>query len=138
VIVEEANKIYTQKAEIRKFGLTIAVVLVILGGFFWWRGKEYCVYLFYISFAFLFLAITAPVVLKPVYKTWMTFALILNWIMTGVILSLLFYLILTPIGFFGKLFGKNYLNLKFNKHNKSYWITKEIRQGDKSEYEKQF
>lgn len=134
----KTDKTHTEKVEIRKFGITIAAALVILAGFFWWRGKEYYIYFVFISFAFLFFTLSAPVVLKPVYKIWMLFALILNRIMTGVILSILFYLILTPIGFLGKLFGENYLNLKLNKHNKSYWIPKEKRSGEKSDHEKQF
>lgn len=131
------DKIHTEKVEIRKVGLTITAVLAILGVFFWWRGRDCYICLFLISFAFLFFTFTAPIALKPVYKAWMILSVILNQIMTGLILSILFYLILTPIGFFGKLFGKNYLNLKFNKHN-SYWIPKERKKDDKSKHERQF
>ena len=138
MIIEETDKSQREEVEVRKFGITIAIAFAILSGFFWWRGKEYYIYCVAISLVFLLFTLIAPAVLKPAYKAWMFFAMILNFIMTRIILSLLFYLILTPIGFFGKLFGENFLNVKFNKHTKSYWIPKASKQGEKSEYEKQF
>jgi hypothetical protein len=55
-----------------------------------------------------------------------------------VILSVLFYLVVTPIGLLGRLFGKGFLDLKFNRNVDSYWIPKAKVKLEKSDYERQF
>ena len=50
----------------------------------------------------------------------MAFSIILGWIMTRIILSLLFYLLITPIGLITRLFGNDYLRLK-ESNSSSYW-----------------
>ena len=123
MINEEIRNIKSGRKELRKFGLTMGIVLGLLGGFTWWRGKGYFYYFFIISTLFFFFAFAFPSALKLVNKAWMTLAILMSWVMTRVILSLLFYLGITPMGFLARLFGKDFLGLKFNKNTaKSYWI----------------
>ena len=56
----------------------------------------------------------------------MSFAIILGWFMTRFILSLLFYLIVTPIGLITRVLGKDFLELKKEASNGSYWNQREI------------
>jgi len=138
MIVEEIKNIKSGKGDLRKFGITMGIVLVLLGGLIWWRGKDYYSYLFILSAVFFPLGLVIPLLLKPVHKIWMTLAILMSWFMTRVILSVLFYLGLTPIGFLAKLFGKDFLGLKFSKNTThSYWIPKE-KVKDRNNYEKQF
>lgn len=138
MIFEEIGNIRSGRRELRKFGLTMGIVLVLLGGFMWWRGKDYYYYLLGVAATFIFIGVAIPFLLKPIHKFWMTLAVLMSWVMTRVILSLLFYLGLTPIGFLAKLFGKDFLGLKFNKNSTdSYWIPKE-KVKDRNNYEKQF
>jgi hypothetical protein len=58
--------------------------------------------------------------------------------MTRVILSLLFYLIITPIGLFLRILGKDLLGLKEEKNQKSYWNMRNSEKEQKQNYEKQF
>ena len=137
MIPEEIRNIKSGRRELRKFGLTMGIVLLLLGGFTWWRGKDYYFYFPWLSGAFIFLALVIPSVLKPVNKMWMTLAILMGWVMTRIILSLLFYLGITPMGFIARLFGKDFLGIKFNKQAaKTYWIPKE-KVKDQN-YEKQF
>ena len=69
---------------------------------------------------------------------WMIFAVILGWFMTKVILSLLFYLIITPIGLFLRIIGKDLLNLEEKKQQKSYWNMRNSEEEQNQNYEKQF
>ena len=85
MIIEETDKSQREEVEVRKFGITIAIAFAILSGFFWWRGKEYYIYCVALSLAFLLFTLIAPAVLKPAYKAWMFFAMILNFIMTRII-----------------------------------------------------
>jgi hypothetical protein len=72
----------------------------------------------------------------------MTVAVVIGWFMTRLILSVLFYAVITPIGLVSKVSGKEFLDKKFNKHvNKkvsSYWLHRKETLFDKNRYEKQF
>lgn len=139
MIHEEIKNIKGGKGELRKFGLTMGIVLLLLGGFTWWRGKDYYFYFLCLSGAFIFLALIIPSVLKPINKMWMSLAILMSWVMTRVLLSVLFYLGITPMGFLARLFGKDFLGLRFNKQTTvSYWILKENRKFEKADYERQF
>ena len=75
--------------------------------------------------------------LKPFYLIWMIFAAILGWVMTRVILCLVFYLILTPIGLITRLLGEDFLNLKRGNFG-SYWNNRDAVEELKQDYKKQF
>ena len=68
----------------------------------------------------------------------MAFAVILGWFMTRLILMILFYFILTPIGLLGKLFGYNFLENNFNSSANSYWNLRDSKSEINQGYEKQF
>ncbi|MBM2832873.1 MAG: hypothetical protein HW406_34 [Candidatus Brocadiaceae bacterium] len=126
MITEEINNIKSGRHELRKFGITIGIVLLLVGGFAWWRGKDYYFYFLGTSELFLFLALVTPSVLKPINKIWMTLAILMSWVMTRVILCILFYLGITPIGLLARLFKKDILGIKFSNQTAcSYWIPKE-------------
>ena len=80
------------------------------------RGKDLFVYFFSIGSILIILGGIAPLILKPIYKIWMIFAVIISWIMTRIILSVLFFSIITIIGLFTRLLGKDFLNLKSKKY----------------------
>ena len=68
----------------------------------------------------------------------MTFAVILGLVMTRVILSIVFYLILTPIGLITRLFGKDFLDLLNKSNTESYWNNRNSDFELNQDYEKQF
>ena len=138
MVVQDIKNIKSGKRELRKFGFTVGIALGIFGGLFLWRGKEYYDILFYIAGAFILLGLVAPIILKPIQKIWMTLAIILGWVMTRVILCILFYVIVTPIGLISRLFGKRFLDLEFDENARTYWVPKQSSRIDKSDYEKQF
>lgn len=138
MIIEEIRNIKSGKRELRKFGITVGIVLGLLGGLFLWRGRDYYSYFLILSAALLLLGLAVPILLKPIYKVWMTLAVLLGYLMTRVILSVLFFLVVTPIGLLARLFGKNFLDTEFEKSGNSYWIPKERIELKKSDYERQF
>ena len=138
MIVEEIRNIKSGTSELRKFGITIGIVLGLLGGLFLWRERDYYSYFFILSIALLFLGMVLPILLKPIYKIWMSFAIIMGLFMTGVILSVLFYTVFTLIGLIARLFGKQFLDLKMDKSQESYWNLRESKGFKQSEYERQF
>ena len=137
-MLEEIKNIKSEKSDLRKFGITIGVILLIIAGFLFWKEKESFQIFLAIGITLFLTAIALPSVLKPVYWIWMIFAIILGWFMTRLILSLLFYVVFTSIGLTLRFFGKQFLELRWDKSKESYWNfrTKEHLQNEN--YEKQF
>jgi len=134
-MIEEIKNIKTTKKEIRKFGFLMGGVLIVIAIFLLWKGSSYYQTVFLIGILFGILGLIIPMILKPIYIIWMTFATILGWIMTRVILTVLFYLIVTPIGLIAWIFGAKFLDLSWNKNVNSYWNKREKIVSD---IEKQF
>ena len=124
--------------ELRKFALTMFFALAILGAVLIWRKRDIGFVLWGIGSAALLIAWVQPRLLSPVHKYWMKLALALGLISSHVILALLYYLVLAPIGLVMRVVGKNPLNLHFDNKAKSYWIKREYRKYDKQCYERMF
>ena len=137
MIIEEIKNIKSSKKELRQFGITIGVVTGLLALVAFLRQKDTLILFSIVSVTFLFFGIVFPVVLKPIQKIWMSLAVIIGWFMTRVILIVLFYLVVTPLGLVAKIFGKGSLGLKFNPDTLTYWIPKDYAK-DKKSYENQF
>ena len=137
-MLEEIKNIKSEKSDLRKFGITIGVILLIIAGFLFWKEKESFQILLTFGITFCILGIAIPIILKPIYWVWMIFATILGWIMTRVILSLLFYIIITPIGLILRFFGKQFLELRWDKSKESYWNYRTNEHLKKENYGKQF
>lgn len=142
MLKKDIKNIRSGKSDLRKFGLSVGIVLGLLGSLFWWRGKDFYSYFLVVSIALILLGLVAPSVLKPFQKAWMTIAVVIGWFMTRVILTILFYGVVTPLGLISRLFGKDFLNKKFDKNAgkniSSYWIPKNKTTVDKNSYEQQF
>ena len=137
-MIEEIKNIKSEKSDLRKFGITIGVIFLIIAGFLLWKEKESYQILLTFGVTLFILGIAIPIILKPIYWVWMIFATILGWIMTRVILSLLFYTIFTPIGLILRFFGKQFLELRWDKSKESYWNFRTNEHLKKEYYEKQF
>ncbi|MDP6401058.1 MAG: SxtJ family membrane protein [Candidatus Marinimicrobia bacterium] len=137
-MLEEIKNIKSEKSDLRKFGITIGVILLIIAGFLFWKEKESFQILLTFGITFCILGIMIPFILKPIYWIWMIFATILGWIMTRIILSLLFYIIFTTIGLTLRLFGKQFLSLRVDKLNNSYWNDRKTEKRVLKDYEKQY
>ena len=137
-MLEEIKNIKSKKSDLRNFGITIGVILLIIAGFLFWKEKESSQILLTFGVTLCILGIVIPFILKPIYWVWMIFATILGWIMTRVILSLLFYTIFTPIGLILRFFRKQFLELRWDKSKESYWNFRTNEYLKKENYEKQF
>ena len=118
------NKLMRNKIarNLRKFGLTMAVAFAVFGVLFLWREKQFWPYMFYISAFFGILGLIYPRILSPVEWVWMKMAHYIGLITTPVILTLTFYLVVTPMALIMRLIGKDILRLKRNPMAETYWI----------------
>jgi len=138
MIIEDIRNIRGEKRDLRNFGITMCVGLGVLAALFFWRGKGAYIYFLVLSPIFLILGLTVPVALKLAHKVWMSLAVVLSWFMTRVILSLLFYVGITPISLLGRLFGRRFLDVGMEDWRESYWVYREKRGEDGATYEKQY
>tara|TARA_B100000902_G_C27091633_1_gene804114 strand:+ start:329 stop:739 length:411 start_codon:yes stop_codon:yes gene_type:complete len=134
---EEIKNIKTSKKDFRSFGITIGIILFIISCLLFYYDKESYRIIVIIASTFLGVGLILPVFLKPIYLVWMTFAVILGWVMTRLILSLVFYLIITPISLITRILGEDFLSLKNNSSN-TYWNNRNSSTELNQDYEKQF
>ena len=137
-ILDDLKKLKTGVRELRKFGLMVGGVFFAIGVLFWLRHKpSYPVFLGLGSTLILFGAIW-PRALKYIYILWMALAFTLGFIMSNVILTVFFFLLVTPIGLLARLFGKDFLAQKLDKKAATYWIPRGKETKTAESYERQF
>ena len=139
-ISKEIKALDTSSKEIRKFGLVIAIALGVIGSFVYVKFGNFDVvgWLWGIGLLFLILGFILPSVLRPVYRIWMLLAYFIGGIVSRVILTVLFYVVLTPTGLVLRLFGKDVLDQKFDKRQESYWVKKDLSGHTKEQYRKMY
>lgn len=137
-MLEDIRNIKSGKKEIREFGLTIGTILVILGLVALWRGKEIAPYFLTVGIFFGVFGLIFPCALKPLQKIWMTFSLVVSFFMSRVIISILFFVVLTPIGLIMRLLRKDILDQKQDKSRESYWQDSTGKSKNKKIYENQY
>jgi hypothetical protein len=138
VIADELRAVKSGRAELRRFGITMAVGLAVIGALFLWRDKGEPLVLFGLAAVFLVLGLAIPLVLRPIQRAWMAFAIVLGWVMTRVILVILFYVGITPVALVARIAGKRFLALGFEPDRESYWEPREKSDRGKERYETQF
>ncbi len=138
MLKEEFKHIKETKKDLRKFGITVGIVLAGIGLLLFYFEKPSAIYFISIGGLLVLFGVLFPQVLKPLNKIWMSLAIILGFIMTRVILTTLYYLVITPIGFLAKIFGKKFMTLKYDKSAKSYWEKRTNIQKKQIDYERQF
>ena len=119
-ITEEIKALSPQKRDLRNLGLVFLVALGLIGAILLWKGRPSGPYWTGAGVLFGLWGLAWPAGLKPVYKVWMAFAVILGYFVSRILLSAIFYLVVTPIGLVMRLLGKDLLDRKL-KDRDSYW-----------------
>jgi predicted permease len=138
MLKEEFKLIKESKKDLRKFGLTVGGVLVIIAVFLFYFEKPPAIYFAIIGALLISIGLIYPTILKPLNKGWMGLAIVLGFIMSRVILTIFFYIILTPISLLAKIFRKKFMVLKYDKSAKTYWEKRSIIHKKPIDYERQF
>jgi hypothetical protein len=138
MLLEDFKQLKTGRRELRSFGLLVGGVFLALGLLFLWREKPYYPWFIIPGVALIIPGFLFPKTLKPVYLLWMTLALALGFVVSHVILTVFFFLVITPVGLLARVAGKDFLRLKLDRQTPSYWIPREQRPATPERYERQF
>lgn len=132
------NSNSTEKHDIRKFGIIAFLFfgcLCVLGV---WTGKSVPIYLFgFLSIVGLgFILIPEP--LRPLYVGWLKIAHFIGKVVTTTMLSLAYYLVITPSAMLKRIFGGAPLPVKPDKSLDSYWVTRDEKAQPKERFLKRY
>ena len=118
----------------RSFGVVFFIVFLLIGLYPILKGNDLRIWSLIISFIFLSLGLINSRILTPLNRLWFKFGLLLGKFISPIIMGIIFFIVVTPIGIIMRLFKKDLLNLKFKK-KETYWIEKK---GPKSKMKNQF
>ena len=110
----------------RSFGIVFAVVFAIIA--FWslvFHGGPIRLWALAIAAIFLVIAFVAPQVLKPLNRLWFKFGMLLSKIISPIVMGIIFFITVTPIGLIRRIKNPDPLNQAFDKDADSYWIVRD-------------
>ena len=140
MIIEEIKTVISQSSrrDWRQFGYVMAGVLILLSLFALWKQKPWGQITLPAGLLFLLAAWFAPRILKGLYAVWMSLAVTMGFIMTRVILTLLFLIVFAPAGLILRLLRKDPLHQSIDPSASSYWIRRKPQRYDPVQTEKQY
>ena len=122
-VKDELKTLEISKKILRKFGVMVGGIFLLIGFWIYYPSQNPLGIIFLVVGAFLFLSgLLVPRTLSKIYKVWMGLAFTLGWLMSRILLTILFYFVITPIGLLAKLVGKDFLDINYKLKRESYWI----------------
>jgi hypothetical protein len=122
----------------REFGLTTGGIIAALFGLAlpWLFGRPFPIWPWIVGGVLVAWALIAPGTLKLIYTPWMKLASLLSKVTTPIVLGIAFFLVLLPVGFLSRLFGRDLMKKRFDSSADSYRI--KVKPRDKSHMERPF
>ena len=109
----------------RTFGLAFAGVFALIGGIGLWQHHQHAMWWFLAALPFLGCGVFYPAALAPLNRLWLKLGLALYHVVNPVVMGILFYLTIVPIGLVMRLANKDLLRLRLDANAKSYWINRQ-------------
>jgi hypothetical protein len=126
MILEEIRNIRSTSEDLRGFGLVVGGVLAVIGLVLLIKGSGAYVWFIGIGAFLIASGLAVPALLKPLYLPWMALSVVLGWVMTRVLLLLLYFVVLMPIGLVSRAFGKKFLDYgRRDPSIESHWNRRE-------------
>ena len=113
----------------RNFGIVFFFVFLIISLWPLTNENPLRVWSIFVAIIFLILGLMNSKLLTPLNILWFKFGKLLGFIIAPIVMGIVFFIVITPIGLFMKIIGKDLLNDKYNNKNKSYWINREKSKG---------
>ena len=113
----------------RNFGLVFFFVFLVISLWPLMHDGSIRIWSIIIALIFLILGLTNSNLLTPLNKLWFKFGIALGAVIAPIVMSIIFFLAITPIGLLMKILGKDLLNKKINKKKNTYWIKRDVPVG---------
>lgn len=121
----------------RRFGLVVGTAFILLGALTWWRGRLVgAQVLGGIGALLVVLGATVPGALTPVFRAWMGAATVLSRITTPILLAVIYFAVLTPIGMVRRLAGKG--RRSSPSPGETFWVSRRGQRQRREHLERQF
>ena len=122
----------------KKFGTVIGLFLALVSLYFFYINNiHFGIFFIFISIILLVITSIKPVLLTNLNKVWMFIGFILSKIVNPLVLGIIFFIIITPIGIFLRVIGRDELKIK-NASSSSFWESKENAKVEPESYKNQF
>ena len=135
---DEIKNLDVNTKSLRKFGFSVGAVFCLLA--LWMFLKNHfpvaLTILGIVGVLLMVMGLTVPKALKEIYKAWMGMAFAIGWVVSRILLAILFFLVITPIGFIAHLFGNEFLDIKKDRARDTYWVRR--NNNKKINYEKMY
>jgi len=118
----------------KSFGIVFFIVFLLIALYPLTIDKEIIIWSLILSLIFLILGLINSKFLTPLNIIWFKFGIFLGKIVSPLVMGIIFFFVVTPIGILMRIFKNDLINLKFTSQ-KSYWIEKT---GPKSKMKNQF
>ena len=107
----------------KSFGIVFAIVFFLIALWPIIKSDDIRIWSLIVSIIFLILGIMNSSILTPLNKIWFRFGIFLGKLIAPVVMGIIFFFVVTPIGLIMRLLGRDLIKLKKNNEN-SYWIEK--------------
>jgi hypothetical protein len=105
----------------RKFAFTVGIAFLVFGGISLWRGHELAPRIMWGLGGLLLLAgIAIPTRLGLIHGWWMALGNAIGKVMQPVVISIMYFVVITPVGFVLRLFGRN--PLRHPERDGGFWM----------------
>ena len=124
------------RKELRQFGLLVGAVFTVIG--LWpvvFRGESLRLWAIGIGGLLIACGGMLPQLLGPIYKGWMWVGHIMGWINTRILLGIVFYVLVTPIGLVFRLMGKDTMRQAFAESSTTYRVVRSLRPHSHMKYQ---
>ena len=108
----------------KSFGLVFFVIFMTIALWPLLNDENIRFWSVIVSIIFLILGLFNSKILTPFNKLWMRLGILLGTIVSPIVMGIVYFVVITPIGLIMKLFGKDVLNLKIDKNKNTYWTLK--------------
>ena len=119
-MIEDLKNIKADNRALRRFGISLSVVFLIWGLVTFFHKKDIYVLFFWLSPFLLISAFILPAILKPVYLLLTALFIVVSTLITYIILCIIFYLVITPMGLLAGILGKDLLRQRLYKDKNTY------------------